>query len=74
MNAAEYIGKEPQFLEARRKTLYTEDPPSKQFVKWTKLMEEQQRQTKPPLKQRKGKEKEGRAPERVRLQRACPRF
>jgi hypothetical protein len=50
MNAAEYIGKEPQFLEARRKTLYKEDPPSKQFIKWAKLRDEQQRQTKPPLK------------------------
>jgi len=55
MNAAEYIGREPQFLEARRRTLYKEDPPSKQFVKWTKLMEEQQRQTRPPLRQRKRK-------------------
>lgn len=50
MNAAEYIRKEPQFLEARRKTLYKEDPPSRRFIKWTKLREEQQLQTKPPLK------------------------
>jgi len=57
MNAAEYIRKEPQFLEARRKTLYKEDPPSKQFIKWTKLREEQQLQTKPPLKQ--GRRKRG---------------
>ncbi len=49
MTAAEYVHERPQLLEANRTTLYREDPPSRQFIKWTKLRKEKQRQTRPPL-------------------------
>ena len=55
MTAAEYIHERPQLLEANRATLYHEDPPSRQFIKWTRLRKEKQRQTKPPLERRKRK-------------------
>ena len=55
MTAAEYIHERPQLLEANRIMLYNEDPPSRQFIKWTKLRKEKQRQTKPPLERRRRK-------------------
>jgi predicted metallo-beta-lactamase superfamily hydrolase len=55
MTAAECIHERPQLLEANRTTLYHEDPPSRQFMKWTKLRKEKQRQTKPPLEPKRRK-------------------
>jgi len=58
MTAAEYIGEQPRLLEANRRKLYEENPPSPQFIKWTKLNKEKQRLVKPPLertRRKKGK-------------------
>lgn len=49
MTAAEYIGEQPRLLEANRRGLYQERPPSQQFIKWTKMNKEKQRLVKPPL-------------------------
>jgi len=58
MTAAEYLGKQPRLLEANRRKLYEDNPPSREFIKWTKLNKEKQRLVKPPLektKRKKGK-------------------
>jgi hypothetical protein len=34
MTAAEFVGQKNRFLEAKRKALYVENPPSKEFEKW----------------------------------------
>lgn len=57
MTAAEYVCEEPHLLEANRAMLYHDDPPSRKFIKWTKLGKEKQRQTKPPLEE--GRRKRG---------------
>jgi predicted metallo-beta-lactamase superfamily hydrolase len=61
MTAAEYLGKQPRLLEANRRKLYEENPPSRQFIKWTKLNKEKQRLVKPPIE--KEKRKKGRISE-----------
>ncbi len=61
MTAAEYIGEQPRLLEANRRKLYEENPPSRQFIKWTKLNKEKQRLVKPPLE--KTRRKKGRISE-----------
>ena len=61
MTAAEYLGEQPRLLEANRRKLYEENPPSRQFIKWTKLNKEKQRLVKPPIE--KGKRKKGRISE-----------
>jgi predicted metallo-beta-lactamase superfamily hydrolase len=38
MTAAEYAGKENMFLESRRKELYSDYPPSKEFEAWMKTL------------------------------------
>jgi len=58
MTAAEYINKRPRLLEANRATIYHQHPPSRQFIKWTKLGKEKQRLVKPPLEGKR--EKRGR--------------
>jgi hypothetical protein len=55
MTAAEYIGEQPKLLEANRRKLYEENPPSRQFIKWTKLNNEKQRLIKPPLEKTRRK-------------------
>lgn len=55
MTAAEYIGEQPRLLEANRRKLYEENPPSRQFIKWTKLNKEKQRLVKPPLEKTRRK-------------------
>ena len=55
MTAAEYIGEQPRLLEANRRKLYEENPPSRQFIKWTKLNKEKQRLVKPPLERKRRK-------------------
>ena len=47
--AAEYAGQPPQLLEAVRRTLYEEDPPSEAFLKWSKMKREKQRLELPPM-------------------------
>jgi predicted metallo-beta-lactamase superfamily hydrolase len=55
MTAAEYLGEQPRLLEANRRKLYEDNPPSRQFIKWTKLNKEKQRLVKPLIE--KGKRK-----------------
>jgi predicted metallo-beta-lactamase superfamily hydrolase len=38
LTAAEYAGKENLFLESKRKQLYKEQPPSEEFMQWTKTL------------------------------------
>ena len=47
--AAEFAGKQNTFLEAGRKKLFKELPPSKDFEAWLHLGEEQKRHVKPPV-------------------------
>ena len=49
LTAAELLGQENVFLEARRRELYEEFPPSEEFVRWTKLPEDKRARTPPPL-------------------------
>ncbi|MCJ7771015.1 hypothetical protein MUP37_05495 [Candidatus Bathyarchaeota archaeon] len=48
LTAAEFLKTENSFLESRRKELYDEYPPSKEFIEWTKLAEERRMSTFPP--------------------------
>jgi predicted metallo-beta-lactamase superfamily hydrolase len=47
--AAEFLGRKDLLLEAGRKQLYVDEPPSREFEKWSKLPERRLRMTKPPL-------------------------
>ena len=47
--AAEYLGDKNRPLEALRKKLYAEDPPSKEFEKWRKTNDEIKKHTRPPI-------------------------
>jgi len=47
--AAEYAGQQNNLLEFKRRELYKTEPPSQEFLKWTKLPREKQRATMPPL-------------------------
>ena len=47
--AAEYAGENNCFLEAGRKKLFQENPPSKEFEAWMKLSEEKRKFKKPPI-------------------------
>lgn len=47
--AAEYTGEKNCFLEAGRKKLFQENPPSKEFEAWMKLSEEKKKFKKPPV-------------------------
>jgi predicted metallo-beta-lactamase superfamily hydrolase len=59
MTAAEYMGERPRLLEANRRMLYQEKPPSRQFIKWTKMNREKQRLVRPPLEGTKRRKKGG---------------
>jgi predicted metallo-beta-lactamase superfamily hydrolase len=47
--AAEYAGKENVFLESRRKQLYDENPPSREFERWMRESSDKANKGKPPL-------------------------
>jgi hypothetical protein len=47
--AAEYAGEKNAFLEAERKRLFENNPPSKEFEKWMKLGEDKRKFAKPPV-------------------------
>lgn len=47
--AAEYAGEKNAFLEAERKRLFENNPPSKEFEKWMKLGEDKRKFAKPPI-------------------------
>jgi predicted metallo-beta-lactamase superfamily hydrolase len=49
VTAAEFAGEQNLFLEARRKQLYTESPPSKEFQQWMRQSEAQISHFKPPI-------------------------
>lgn len=49
VSAAEFLGEEDRLLEAQRKQLFNDDPPSKEFEKWFMLSELKRRSIKPPL-------------------------
>ncbi len=49
VTAAEFAGHENLFLESKRKALYIEDPPSKDFEKWTREGLTEKSSTEPPL-------------------------
>jgi predicted metallo-beta-lactamase superfamily hydrolase len=48
LTAAEYVGVEDVFLESKRKLLFRENPPSKEFQQWMKTLSSKQI-TKPPI-------------------------
>jgi len=49
MTAAEFAGYENNFLESKRKMLYIENPPSKEFEKWMRQGLKAKKIAKPPL-------------------------
>ncbi len=49
LTAAEYMGEDNLFLEFRRKQLYDENPPSKEFKEWMKRSSDEISRIKPPL-------------------------
>jgi len=49
MTAAEFLGRENAFLEANRKGLFADFPPSKDFEKWMGRSVEARKHTKPPF-------------------------
>ncbi len=49
LTAAEYKGEANQFLESKRKQLYSEHPPSTEFLQWTHESETHISHIKPPL-------------------------
>lgn len=49
VTAAEFLGKDNQFLEAGRKRLYLESPPSESFRKWMRTDDEAKKHEKPPI-------------------------
>ena len=49
VTAAEFLGKENNFLEFRRKQLFETEPPSPEFRTWMKLPQQERKLAKPPL-------------------------
>jgi predicted metallo-beta-lactamase superfamily hydrolase len=49
MTAAEFAGERDVFLEARRKQLFEDAPPSKEFQQWMRLDAMKKSKQKPPL-------------------------
>jgi predicted metallo-beta-lactamase superfamily hydrolase len=49
VTAAEFLDETTENLEARRRTLYNEEPPSEAFNQWKKLPWEKRRHVKPPI-------------------------
>jgi hypothetical protein len=49
VTAAEFLGKETVLLEASRKQLFKENPPSKEFETWMKVNDETKRHARPPI-------------------------
>lgn len=47
--AAEYLGSNDDLLEALRKKLYEREPPSDEFIAWTRIPMEKRRRIHPPL-------------------------
>jgi len=49
MTAAEFVGQENNFLEAKRKVLYVENPPPKEFERWMREGLKEKGNIKPPM-------------------------
>jgi predicted metallo-beta-lactamase superfamily hydrolase len=49
MTAAEFMGEKNLFLESKRKQLYVENPPSKEFEKWMREGLTANSHLKPPI-------------------------
>jgi predicted metallo-beta-lactamase superfamily hydrolase len=49
MTGAEFVGHENNFLESKRKMLYAENPPSKEFKRWMRESLTEKSHTKPPI-------------------------
>ena len=49
LTAAEFLGKQNSFLEATRKRLFVENPPSKEFEKWMRESIDMKKHVKPPI-------------------------
>ena len=49
LTAAEYLGKENNFLESNRKQLFETEPPDSDFKTWMKLPIQKRKLTKPPI-------------------------
>jgi len=49
VTAAEYAGKENTPLECRRRTLYEEEPPTRDFLRWTRIPVAERKKTAPPI-------------------------
>ena len=49
LSASDYLGCESQLLECNRERLYKEEPPSDEFVKWTKLPRDKRSMQLPPV-------------------------
>jgi predicted metallo-beta-lactamase superfamily hydrolase len=49
MTAAEFLEQENNFLESKRKTLYVENPPSKEFERWMRKGLTEKSHVKPPI-------------------------
>jgi predicted metallo-beta-lactamase superfamily hydrolase len=49
VTAAEFLGQDDRLLESTRRQLYEDDPPSTEFLCWTKLSREKRRTVRPPL-------------------------
>ncbi len=49
VTAAEFISEENRFLESQRNKLFEDEPPSQEFVKWTKIPVLKRKLTPPPI-------------------------
>ena len=49
LTVAEFLGKQNAFLEAIRKRLFVENPPSKKFEKWMRESISMKKHVKPPI-------------------------
>jgi len=49
VTAAEYLDEKNSMLESRRKTLFETEPPSEEFLKWTKIASEKRKLAHPPI-------------------------
>ncbi|MEM0007864.1 MAG: hypothetical protein QXJ31_05570 [Candidatus Bathyarchaeia archaeon] len=49
LTSAEFLGQENLFLEAKRKALFVDYPPSKEFEKWARQSTDAKKRTKPPI-------------------------
>ncbi|MEM3357123.1 MAG: hypothetical protein QW166_04780 [Candidatus Bathyarchaeia archaeon] len=49
LTAAEFLGKENAFLEAYRRRLYVENPPTSEFEKWMRITTANKKRVKPPV-------------------------